>query len=166
MVRTSYVIAIGSNRRGRHGGPQAEVQAALALLGGMASPVVASAPVGPSTRRYANAVALVASDRDPQAMLDHLKAIERAFGRRPGRRWGARVIDLDIVLWSGGAWVSPGLTIPHVAFRERDFVLGPLATIAPGWRDPVTGSTVRQLRHRLTAAQGRPRRGASPGAGS
>ena len=78
-------------------------------------------------------------------MLAHLKVIERRFGRRRGRRWGARVIDLDIILWSGGAWSSPGLVVPHPAFRDRAFVLGPAATLAPGWRDPVTGRTLRQL---------------------
>jgi 2-amino-4-hydroxy-6-hydroxymethyldihydropteridine diphosphokinase len=165
MTRTSYAIAVGSNRRGRHGDPRAEVRAALAILGGVASPVVASAPLGPSIRCYANAVAVVESALDPPGLLTRLKAIERDFGRRRGRRWGARVIDLDIILWSGGAWTSPRLTVPHVAFRNRDFVLAPLSELAPGWRDPVTLLTVRQLRHRLTAARRRPNR-AHLGAGS
>jgi len=149
MTRATYLIGLGSNRPGRHGGPAAEVRAALAAIGGVvaASPVVASAPLGPSIRRYANAAALVESDLPPPAMLAHLKAIERAFGRRRGRRWGMRVIDLDIVLWSGGAWASPGLAVPHPAFRTRAFVLGPAAGLAPGWRDPVTGRTLRQLAH-------------------
>lgn len=82
-------------------------------------------------------------------MLARLKGIERAFGRRRGQRWSARVIDLDIVLWSGGPWSSPGLTIPHMAFRERDFVLAPLLGVAPDWRDPLSGLTVRQLHARL-----------------
>jgi len=82
-------------------------------------------------------------------MLARLKAIERAFGRRPGRRWGDRVLDLDIIGWSGGIWASRGLSIPHAAFRERGFVLGPLVEIAPTWRDPVTWLTVRQLLARL-----------------
>ncbi|URW74723.1 2-amino-4-hydroxy-6-hydroxymethyldihydropteridine diphosphokinase [Sphingomonas donggukensis] len=160
MARTSYVIAVGSNRRGRHGGPRAEVAAALALLGGRASAIVESAPVGPSLRRYANAVVLVESDAAPDALLARLKAIEREFGRRRGRRWGARVIDLDIILWSGGAWASPGLVVPHIAFRAREFVLGPMAAIVPGWRDPVSGLTVRQLRFQLTARARAPSRGA------
>ena len=63
-------------------------------------------------------------------MLSMLKAIERDFGRRRGQRWGARVIDLDIILWSGGRWRSPGLIVPHSAYAARDFVLHPLATIA------------------------------------
>jgi 2-amino-4-hydroxy-6-hydroxymethyldihydropteridine diphosphokinase len=79
-----------------------------------------------------------------------LQSIEARFGRRRrGQRWRARVLDLDIVLWSGGAWASPGLIVPHVAFRERLFVLGPAAKIAGDWRDPVTGLSLRQLLARL-----------------
>lgn len=151
-----YVVAVGANRRGRHGAPRAEVAAALDALGGLASPIVASAPVGPSSRTFANAVALVPSALAPPAMLARVKAIERDFGRRAGRRWGARVIDLDLVLWTGGAWRSPGLTIPHVAFRQRGFVLAPLARLAPAWRDPLTGLRVRHLLARLSRP--RPRR--------
>ncbi len=154
----SYAIAIGSNRRGRHGAPADEVRAAIAALDGVSAvaPIVGSAPLGPSLRRYANSVVLVASSLSPPAMLARLKAIERAFGRRRGRRWGSRVIDLDIVLWSGGCWHDAHLTVPHVAFRERAFVLGPLAQVAPGCRDPVSGRSVRQLRHLVDRARPRP----------
>lgn len=158
MSRSIYVIAIGSNRRGRHGDPEAQVVAALDALDGLASPIVASAPLGPSIRTFANAVALVASDDAPEALLTRLKQIERAFGRRRGQRWGARTIDLDIILWSGGIWASPTLTIPHPAFRTRGFVLSPLLAIAPRWRDPLTGLTIRQLHARLTRARPVPSR--------
>lgn len=152
---SSYVIALGSNRRGRHGAPADEVRAALAALaaigGGvvMTSPLVATAPLGPARRRFVNAAALVESDDTPPQLLARLKAIEAAFGRRRGQRWTDRVIDLDIILWSGGAWASEGLTLPHPEFRRRDFVLRPLAAIVPDWRDPLTGRTIRQLAARL-----------------
>lgn len=121
-----------------------------------AAPVLLSDPVGPSLRRYANSAAVIASALEPPAMLALLKRIERAFGRRRGgRRWAARVLDLDLVLWSVGPFAAPGLTIPHPLFRDRAFVLAPAALIAPAWRDPVTGLTVRQLHARLT----RPRAG-------
>ncbi|MCC2977478.1 2-amino-4-hydroxy-6-hydroxymethyldihydropteridine diphosphokinase [Sphingomonas sp. PL-96] len=151
MARASYAIAIGSNRPGRHGRPEQEVAAALVALGGVvaAAPVMRSAPLGPSLRRYANTVALVESALSPPEMLARCKAIERGFGRRPGRRWGARVLDLDLVLWSEGAWASPGLIIPHPAFRARDFVLEPLSQLVPDWRDPVSGRTIRQLAYGL-----------------
>ncbi len=148
---STYAIALGSNRRGRHGAPADEICAALSAIGGVvaSAPIIETAPLGPAQRRFANSAALVASDEAPEQLLDRLKRIERSFGRRGGQRWSDRVIDLDIVLWSGGAWASGGLVIPHPAFRERRFVLAPLAVIAPGWRDPLTGLTVRQLAARL-----------------
>ncbi|MET4897180.1 2-amino-4-hydroxy-6-hydroxymethyldihydropteridine diphosphokinase [Sphingomonadaceae bacterium jetA1] len=149
MTTTSYAIALGSNRPGRHGGPRDEVIAALAALPGVraVSPIIVTPPLGPSIRAFANAAALVDSPLDPPAMLAQLKAIERRFGRRRGQRWGARVIDLDIILWSGGLWRSPGLAVPHPAYAVRDFVLEPLAAIAPDWRDPRDGRWIRHLRH-------------------
>ncbi|MGY4395598.1 2-amino-4-hydroxy-6-hydroxymethyldihydropteridine diphosphokinase [Sphingomonas sp. UYAg733] len=154
---STYVIAIGSNRRGCHGAPHAQVAAAIRALGGVVAtgPVITSAPVGPSTRRFANSTILIETSEDPSELLARLKSIERDFGRRRGQRWGARVIDLDIILWSGGAWDDAGLIIPHIDFRERRFVLDPLARIAPDWRDPITGLTVRQLAHRLRAVDQR-----------
>ena len=114
--------------------------------------MLTTAPVGPSQRRYANAAALIETRRKPEKLLKLFKRIERKFGRRGGgQRWSARVLDLDIVLWGGGAYAAPGLTIPHPSFRERTFVLGPAAAIAPRWRDPITGLTLRQLTARLTA---------------
>jgi 2-amino-4-hydroxy-6-hydroxymethyldihydropteridine diphosphokinase len=83
--------------------------------------------------------------------------MERAAGRRAGQRWGARVLDLDIVLWSEGSFAAPGIVVPHPHFRSRDFVLGPLAEIVPAWRDPVTRLSMRQLLVRLTKRPPAPR---------
>ncbi|WP_336982163.1 2-amino-4-hydroxy-6-hydroxymethyldihydropteridine diphosphokinase [Altererythrobacter fulvus] len=154
-----YLIALGSNRRHhRFGRPRDVVEAALIALVkedihvARVSPIVLTAPIGPSLRRYANAAALIQTDSGPHKLLRLFKKLERKFGRRTGgQRWTSRVIDLDIVLWSGGAYGAPDLTIPHRLFRERDFVLAPAVAIAPDWRDPITGLTVRQLRARLTA---------------
>lgn len=146
-----YVIALGSNRRGCHGSPRQELAAAIAAIGGVVtqSRPIETAPLGPSRRRFANAAILIESAESPPELLARLKQIERSFGRRNGRRWDARVIDLDLILWSGGAWSSPGLTVPHPLFRRRDFVLRPLVRIVPDWRDPLTGRTIRQLAARL-----------------
>lgn len=147
-----YAIAIGSNRpHGAHGRPPRVVEAAIARLDEQfglfdASPIILSKAVGPRGRQYANAAALIESGLEPAEMLDALKAIERDFGRRPGRRWGPRVLDLDIALWSGGKFRSRRLTIPHQQLEKRSFVLEPLAAIAPGWR--VGTLSVRQLSHR------------------
>jgi len=155
-----YAIAIGSNRpHGRHGRPPHVVEAAIARLDqdfGLfdASPILLNRAHGCAGRDFANAVALVESDLDPPAMLAGLKRIEREFGRRRGRRWGPRVLDLDIVDWSGGRWRSRPLSVPHPGAAGRDFVIGPLAVIAPGWRLE-RGLAARHLAHRL--ARRRPR---------
>lgn len=159
-----YVIALGSNvRHGRHGGPERVLQAAVAALAqaGLevvaAAPVIRSAPLGPSLRRYANGAVVVRCDLLPPALLNLLKSIEREFGRRGGKRWSSRVLDLDIVLWGGGEWHSPGLCVPHAAFRLRDFVLRPISALVPSWRDPHTGFSIKQLHSRLTRSLRAPR---------
>jgi 2-amino-4-hydroxy-6-hydroxymethyldihydropteridine diphosphokinase len=155
-----YAVAIGSNRpHGRFGRPAAVVEAAIARLDDEfvlfdAAPIVLNAAHGGAGRDFANSVALVESPLDPPTMLRRLKSLERDFGRRRGRRWGPRVLDLDLVLWSGGRFRSRTLTIPHPGLEEREFVLHPLAAIAPTW--PVRGAlTARHLAQRL--ARRRPR---------
>jgi 2-amino-4-hydroxy-6-hydroxymethyldihydropteridine diphosphokinase len=156
-----YAIAIGSNRpHGRFGRPAGVVEAAIARLDedfGLfdASPIVLNPAHGGAGRDFANAVALVESDLDPPQMLKRLKTIESDFGRRRSRRWGPRVLDLDIALWSGGRFRSRRLNIPHAQLSKRTFVLQPLAAIAPGWR--IEGSlTANHLAERL--ARRSPRR--------
>ncbi|MCK0129367.1 2-amino-4-hydroxy-6-hydroxymethyldihydropteridine diphosphokinase [Erythrobacter sp. F6033] len=154
-MSSSYLIALGSNRRhpiyGRPRDVLRAVMEELAALGTVSAraPIIDSAPMGPAQRQFANGAAVLDSEYDPPALLAGLKRMERAFGRRKGRRWGDRVLDLDIVLWSGGEWQSDELTIPHVDFRERDFVLSPAGAIAGDWRDPVSGLSVRQLAARI-----------------
>ena len=148
-----YAIAIGSNRpHGRFGRPTGVVEAAIARLDQDfslfdASPIVLNGAHGGAGRDFANAVALVESKLDPPEMLRRLKALEREFGRRAGRRWGPRVLDLDIILWSGGEFSSRRLTVPHPQLKQRSFVLQPLAVIAPGWR--VGPLAIRHLAYRL-----------------
>ena len=160
-----YLIALGSNRRHhRQGPPERVLAAALAALdkAGITvrarGPVIRSDPIGPSLRRYANSAVTVETTLSPPELLAALKRIERAFGRTAsGQRWSSRVLDLDIVLWSGGAFAVHGLTIPHPAFRQRRFVLAPGAQIAGDWRDPIGGLTLRQLFARLTRNHPLPR---------
>ncbi|MDN3644617.1 2-amino-4-hydroxy-6-hydroxymethyldihydropteridine diphosphokinase [Pontixanthobacter aestiaquae] len=152
----TYLIALGSNiRHPLHGLPRGVVGAAIDVLGELGvvrvqSTIIDSAPLGPSSRIYANAALILESELGPDQLLALLKHTERGFGARRGGRWQARVLDLDIVLWGGGIWVSESLGVPHAEFRKRDFVLGPAAEIAPHWRDPVTSLSLRQLFARLT----------------
>ncbi|MBA2771774.1 MAG: 2-amino-4-hydroxy-6-hydroxymethyldihydropteridine diphosphokinase [Sphingomonas sp.] len=156
-----YAVAIGSNRpHGRFGRPSGVVEAAIARLDrdfGLfdASPILLNKAHGGAGRDFANTVALVETNLLPPDMLQALKRMERDFGRRRGRRWGSRVLDLDIIAWSGGSWRSRGLTVPHPAAAERAFVIEPLAAIAPGWRLK-DALSARQLARRL--ARARPRR--------
>ncbi|MBV2147203.1 2-amino-4-hydroxy-6-hydroxymethyldihydropteridine diphosphokinase [Sphingobium sp. AS12] len=162
MAKTAlhlYALALGSNRAlsarltPRQLLEEATKRIALHAQIVATSPAIETPPIGPSRRRYANAAILVQSPLEPPAMLAWLQSIEQALGRRRYRRWGARRVDIDIILWSGGVWNSPMLTIPHPAFAARDFVLTPLRAIAPAWRDPRSGLTIRHLQARLQKAQ-------------
>src|SRR5688500_5221804 len=155
-----YAIGIGSNRRnGRFGRPGGVVEAAIARLDrdfGLftASQIVLNPAHGGAGREFANAVALIESELEPPAMLAALKAIEREFGRRRGRRWGCRMLDLDILIWSGGKWRQRSLTVPHPALETRSSAIGPLAAVAPNW--PIRGAlAARHFAHRLARRRAR-----------
>ena len=152
-----FALGVGSNQpHPALGCPRRVVAAAMARLDGdvvrsvCESQIIASAPIGPSTRTYANAALIVETALMPLELLEYLKALEQEFGRRSrGQRWRARVLDLDILLWSGGYFQAPTLIIPHVEMGKRPFVLAPLSEIAGAWRDPVTGLSIRHLKARL-----------------
>jgi len=147
-------LGLGSNRWSRYGPPARALDAAVAVLEAedldvlARSPTHASPAMGGAGRRFANAALLVETDLAPLELMRTLQAIERAFGRRPGRRWGPRVLDLDILLWSGGRQ-RYGPTLPHPGLAHRDFVLEPLSRIARDWRVSGTMLAVRHLRARL-----------------
>lgn len=92
-----------------------------------------SAPMGPSDQPdYINAVMALATTLTPHQLLDSLQAIELRHGRvRTGLRWGPRTLDLDILLYGSAQIADQRLTVPHVGIAEREFVLYPLAEIAP-----------------------------------
>ncbi|WP_076071590.1 2-amino-4-hydroxy-6-hydroxymethyldihydropteridine diphosphokinase [Sphingomonas montana] len=156
-----YALALGGNRRTRYGGPRATLAAACAALSaaGIAidrmSPMFATPAMGPAGRGFANAAILVSTPLLPEQLLALLKRIEQDFGRRRGRRWGPRPLDLDILLWSGGAWppaprraAAGRLQVPHAGLAARRFVLDPLVRIAPRWALPATRRTIAQLHAR------------------
>ena len=156
-----YAIALGSNKpRSRKLTPRKLVAKAIKrfsrkpfdILG--ASRIIETPPLGPSRRRYANAAVLVKTKLAPPALLETLHQMEHKAGRnRNMRRWAARPLDLDILLWSGGLWADGRLVIPHPEIRKRDFVLAPLVQVAAEWRDPLSGLTARQLLARLHKAR-------------
>lgn len=155
-----YAVALGSNRGGKGAAtPRRMIAAALDQLDGGAlslldaSPVIESQPLGPRARAYANCAALIASRLFPDELLGRLHAIEAALGRKRHLRWGPRAIDLDLILWSEGSFAGDTAIVPHPAFRDRAFVLGPLTHVAPEWHDPVSGLSMRQLFVRLNRAK-------------
>jgi 2-amino-4-hydroxy-6-hydroxymethyldihydropteridine diphosphokinase len=94
---------------------------------------------------YLNAAAAGSTTLSPRAVLEALLAIERERGReRPAPR-AARTLDLDLILYGEVVLDAPDLVIPHPRFRDRRFVLEPLAEVAPDLVDPVTGKSVREL---------------------
>jgi len=173
-MTTSYLIGLGSNRRhGRYGRPGRVIAAAVDALAGAGLEIVAVSPLmrtpalGPGGRDFANAAALVRTPLAPPALLRLLKRIERDFGRRTGRRWGARVLDCDILMMEAGAWPPPprraapgALAVPHARLTERNFALRPAAALAPEWRHPRARATLRQLAGRLVRPRPVDRRGA------
>lgn len=158
-----YLIALGSNiRHQTFGSPTKVVDAAkthLEVLGAIvgSSMAINSAPIGPSIRNYANSVLVLETPLEPKPLLAALKRIEARFGTRRGGRWSSRVLDLDIVLWSGGIFAHSDLQIPHREYRRRSFVLGPASEIAADWRDPITGLAIKHLNARLTKPRAIPR---------
>ena len=80
-----------------------------------------------------------------RTLLNLLLAIEEHFGRSRPHPGAARTLDLDLILYGHAVIDEPGLIVPHPRFREREFVLEPLAEIASDWTDPVTGLTIARL---------------------
>lgn len=109
----------------------------LALIPGCAdlrcSSLYRSAPMGPQDQPpYINAVAMLSTTLEALALLDALQAIEQAHHRvRAGQRWGPRTLDLDLLLYGDSVIDSARLRVPHPGIAEREFVLHPLAEIAP-----------------------------------
>lgn len=165
MKPATVIIALGSNRASTHGRPADGVHAAIAALAdaGLApkrlSPIMKTRAVGPGGRDYANAVMTSKSRLKPLEIFDLLKKIEAEFGRRGARKWGARVLDLDLIACGDRVWPSrlgwataPDLAVPHRSMHTRGFVLHPMLAVAPDWRHPIFNLTTRQMLARMAKA--------------
>ncbi len=109
-------------------------------------------PVGDTDQPgFINLAAEIETACEPLELLNVVKTVETRLGRRASRRWGPREIDIDLVLWGSRVIETERLTLPHREFRNRAFVLVPLAEIAPEAVDPVTGLTVKALASRPEA---------------
>lgn len=147
-VHASVAIALGSNLGDRHRCLRDAADAVRAFVPDLRlSTFHDTAAVGGrgDEPRFLNAAAIGGTPLGPQAVLEHLLDIEQRFGRERPYPNAPRTLDLDLILYGREIIDTPRLTVPHPRFRERRFVLAPLAELAADWTDPVTGLTVAQL---------------------
>ena len=141
-------IALGSNVGDRAGHLDFAVSSLRHFLDDLrVSQYYETEPVGMAGVQplFLNAAAVGNTARSARSVLDELLAIERQRGRERPFQNAPRTLDLDLVLFGNAVIAEPDLVVPHPRFRERRFVLEPLASIAPDLRDPVTGKSVRAL---------------------
>jgi len=151
---TQVAIALGSNVGDRDAHLEFAAGRLFALLGHpQRSRWHDTAPIGvPSGQpRYLNGVVVGETALPARALLDHLLAIEQERGRTRPSPMAPRTLDLDLILFGSDVICEPGLVVPHPRFRERLFVLEPLAEIAPAWIDPETGQPISVLLQRARA---------------
>ena len=155
MDPVTVAIALGSNAGDR----AAHLSFAIARLSGILSSLKTSrwyetdwVGVEPGVHpRVLNGAAVGETPLSARELLDALLAIERERGRDRSAAGAVRTLDLDLILFGDRVLNEPGLIVPHPRFRERRFVLEPLADVAPEMVDPVTGRTVTELLAALTA---------------
>jgi len=145
---TRVAIALGSNLGDR----EANLAFGLSALPGFITNLKHSSwhdtiPVGVSADqpRYLNGVVIGETALDARALLDRLLLIESEAGRTRPSPMAPRTLDLDLILFGDKTIEEPGLAVPHPRFRERLFVLEPLAEVAADWIDPVTGRRIKEL---------------------
>ncbi len=151
LWRPAYV-AIGSNL----GSPRERVLEAMQRLASLSaaqtllrSRLYLSRPMGPQDQPdFVNAAAGLLTQHTPRELLAELLEIERSMGRAQRERWGPRVIDLDLLWMVDAAVDAPDLKVPHPGVSIRNFVLYPLADIAPTITIPGMG-TVLDLKHNV-----------------
>jgi 2-amino-4-hydroxy-6-hydroxymethyldihydropteridine diphosphokinase len=156
MDRITVALGLGSNLGTRTAHLEfARTRLAERLAGMRVSSIHETDPVGVSTPqpRFLNQAVVGETTHSPREILDWLLAIERERGRQRPFRGAPRTLDLDLVLAGDHVIHGPDLTLPHPRFRDRRFVLEPLAEIAPEVVDPVSGKTVRELLDVLVAQE-------------
>ena len=155
MATSDVVVALGSNVGDRESHLAFAVSRLSELLTNLRqSRWYDTAPVGvsPDQPRYLNGVVAGTTTLSARELLEALLAIEQAAGRTRLSPMAPRTLDLDLILFGKERIAEPGLTVPHPRFRERLFVLEPLADLAPDLVDPETGRTISELLRRVRAS--------------
>lgn len=144
---TEIYLGLGTNLGDRRGNLQRAVRGlAPAVTVTAVSPVYATEPWGIVDQpEFLNLCVGGHTDLAPRLLLDFVKALEAALGRKTTARWGPRVIDIDILFYGDLILDEPGLQIPHPGLAERASVLAPLADITPEWVHPQLGRRVAEL---------------------
>ena len=142
-------IALGSNVGDRAAHLAWAVRQLSQIVSGLiVSQAISTKPVGEGLEHdpdFLNAAAVGETDLAPAALIASLLEIERRRGRERPHVNAPRTLDLDLILAGDSVIDEPGVQVPHPRFRQRRFVLEPLASIAPDMVDPVTGQTVGEL---------------------
>jgi 2-amino-4-hydroxy-6-hydroxymethyldihydropteridine diphosphokinase len=147
LTSTPVAIALGSNLGDRERTLREAVQALGEIIDALrVSTWHVTTPVGVAPQPdFLNGAVTGTTSLQARDLLEQLLALERGFGRKRPFPGAARTLDLDLILYGNAVIDEPELVVPHPRFRERLFVLTPLAEIAADWVDPVTGQTVGEL---------------------
>jgi len=157
-VPHTVYLGLGTNLGDRHANLQAALQALEPKVKLTAqSPVYQTPPWGYTEQaEFLNMVVSAETDLKPRALLRYLKKIEKQVGRTASFRWGPREIDIDILFYDDLVLHSRKLTIPHPRIQQRAFMLVPLTDLAPEFRHPLTGKTIRQHLAEVDSTEIRP----------
>ncbi|MBE9028796.1 2-amino-4-hydroxy-6-hydroxymethyldihydropteridine diphosphokinase [filamentous cyanobacterium LEGE 11480] len=148
MNQSRCAIALGANL----GDPEATLEAAIKTLDQtpqirveQCSSWYLTKAIGPPQPDYINGCAILQTSLTPPQLMQTLLEVENQFGRIRRERWGARTLDLDLLLFDDVVLESPDLIIPHPRMGDRAFVLIPLAEIAAHWIDPISQFAIATL---------------------
>jgi 2-amino-4-hydroxy-6-hydroxymethyldihydropteridine diphosphokinase len=151
VVRALAAIALGSNLDSKFGDREGNLREAVRRLGALGAVRTVSSfydtePVGyVSQPRFLNGALLLETELEPRELMSGLLAVEHAMGRDRVIAKGPRVIDLDLLLYGPVVMATAELTLPHPEMHRRQFVLEPLAEIAPEMVHPVLGKTIAEM---------------------